>query len=165
MKTRSVPREEAEKIHAEITKLWPRQIMPKKLKGLLAVQVNDRVSLLMLDDFTAVNIDGKILPFLADSKTVEAFPYIVVDPGAVRFICGGANIMRPGVKAFPTPFNKGDIVVIKEERYLKAIAVGEACTSSIEAQALTKGVIVENLHYVGDKAWEAGKEKGRVYHH
>ncbi|MEM3614743.1 MAG: PUA domain-containing protein, partial [Nitrososphaerales archaeon] len=91
-----------------------------------------------------------------------AFPYLFVDSGAVRFICNGADVMRPGVKAFPTAFNKGDIVVVKEEKFQKAIAVGEANISSQEAQLLTKGSVVSNLHYVGDKIWELAKEKGII---
>lgn len=162
MRTRSVPREEADEIYTKMLKSWSKEILPKRLKGLLALELDDKRALLMLDDFKAVKIGDKFVPFLADVKRLSAFPYLFVDSGAVRFICNGADVMRPGVKAFPTPFSKGDIVIVKEERFQKAIAVGEAILSSSEAQLLTKGVVISNLHYVGDKIWEAAKEKGII---
>jgi len=162
MKSRSVPRKEAEEIYNKLLKSWSKEILPKKFKGLLALELDDKRALLMLDDFRVVKVGDKFVPFLADTKRVEAFPYVMVDIGAVRSICNGANVMRPGVKAFPTSFKKGDVVVVKDEKYQKAIAVGEASVSSEEAQQLTKGPIIINLHYVGDKIWEMAKEKGII---
>jgi len=162
MRSRSVPREEAEEIYNKLLQSWSREILPKRFKGLLALELDDKRALLVLDEFRVVRIGDKFVPFLADTKRVEAFPYVMVDIGAVRFICNGANVMRPGVKAFPTSFKKGDVVVVKDEKYQKAIAVGEASVSSEEAQQLTKGPIIINLHYVGDKIWEMAKEKGII---
>jgi len=162
MRSRSVPREEAEEIYNKLLMKWSREILPKRFKGLLALELDDKRALLMLDDFRVVRIGDKFVPFLADTKRVEAFPYVMVDIGAVRFICNGADVMRPGVKAFPTIFRKGDVVVVKDEKYQKAVAVGEASVSSEEAQQLTKGPIIINLHYVGDKIWEMAKEKGLI---
>ncbi|NHV97240.1 MAG: RNA-binding protein [Thaumarchaeota archaeon] len=162
MRSRSVPREEAEEIYNKLLKNWSRDILPKRFKGLLALELDDRRALLMLDDFKVVRVGDKFVPFLADTKRVEAFPYVTVDIGAVRFICNGADVMRPGVKSFPTSFKKGDVVVVKDEKYHKAVAVGEASVSSEEAQQLTKGPIIINIHYVGDKIWEMAKEKGII---
>jgi len=162
MKIRSVPREKAEEIYNKLLEKWSREILPKRFRGLLALELDERRALLMLDDFRVVKIGDKFVPFLADSKRVDAFPYVTVDMGAIRFICNGADVMRPGVKAFPTIFRKGDIVVVKDEKYHKAIAVGEANVSSEEAEQLNKGPIIINLHYVGDKIWEIAKEKGII---
>lgn len=162
MRTRSVPREEADQIYSEMLKTWSADLLPKRLKGLLALELDAKRALLMLDEFKAVKVGDKFVPFLADVKRLDAFPYLIVDSGAVRFICNGADVMRPGVKAFPTSFKKGDVVVVKEERFMKSIAVGEACVSSVEGELLKKGSIVLTLHYVGDKIWEAAKEKGIV---
>ncbi|MEM3890760.1 MAG: PUA domain-containing protein [Nitrososphaerales archaeon] len=162
MRTRSVPREEADEIYTKMLMNWSKELLPKRLKGLLALELDEKRALLMLNDFKAVKVGDKFVPFLADAKRLSAFPYLFVDSGAVRFICNGADVMRPGVKAFPTSFNKGDIVVVKEEKFQKAIAVGEANISSQEAQLLTKGSVVSNLHYVGDKIWELAKEKGII---
>jgi PUA domain protein len=160
MRSRSVPREEAEEIYNQLLKSWSKEILPKRFKGLVALELDDRRALLILDDFRVVRVGDKFVPFLADVKRVEAFPYVIVDIGAVRFICNGANVMRPGVRSFPTSFRKGDVVVVKDEKYHKAVAVGEANISSEEAQQLSKGSIIINLHYVGDKIWEMAKAKG-----
>jgi PUA domain protein len=160
MRSRSVSREEAEEIYNQLLKSWSKEILPKRFKGLVALELDDRRALLILDDFRVVRVGDKFVPFLADVKRVEAFPYVIVDIGAVRFICNGANVMRPGVRSFPTSFRKGDVVVVKDEKYHKAVAVGEANISSEEAQQLSKGSIIINLHYVGDKIWEMAKAKG-----
>jgi len=162
MKTRSLSREEAEVIYNQLLKSWPKDILPKRFKGLLAVELDDRKALLILNDFKVVKVDDKFVPFLADTQRLEAFPHIIVDIGAVRFVCNGADIMRPGVKTFPVSFQKGDIVVVKEDKYRKAISVGVANISSGEAQLLTKGPIITNIHYVGDKIWEMAKVKGII---
>lgn len=162
MKTRSVPRAEAEEIYNKLVRSWSKEILPKRFKGLLALELDDRRALLMLNDFRVVRVGDKFVPFLADIKCVEAFPYVMVDIGAVRYICNGADVMRPGVKSFPISFRKGDVVVVKDEKYQKAVAVGEASASSEEAQQLTKGPIIINIHYVGDKIWEMAKEKGII---
>ena len=162
MKTRSVSREEAEVIYNELIKSWPKETLPKRFKGLLAVELDEKRALLILDDFKVVKVNDKFVPFLADTNCLEAFPHVIVDIGAVRFICNGADVMRPGVKSFSRGFQKGDIVVVKEDRYHKAIAVGVANTSSEEAQVLTKGPVITNVHYVGDKIWEMAKEKGII---
>jgi PUA domain protein len=160
MRSRSVSREEAEEIYNQLLKSWSKEILPKRFKGLVALELDDRRALLILDDFRVVRVGDKFVPFLADVKRVEAFPYVIVDIGAVRFICNGANVMRPGVRSFPTSFRKGDVVVVKDEKYHKAVAVGEANISSEDAQQLSKGSIIINLHYVGDKIWEMAKAKG-----
>jgi PUA domain protein len=76
--------------------------------------------------------------------------------GAVKFMCDGANVMRPGIRSF-TEFEKGQIVCVVEESQKKFLAVGRALVSSSELQAMTKGVAIENLHYISDKYWEIKK--------
>ena len=39
------------------------------------------------------------LPFLSETETLEKFPSVTVDMGAVKFMCKGANLMRPGIKS------------------------------------------------------------------
>ena len=57
-------------------------------------------------DVTAVKIGEDILPFLGDVPILEKFPYVIVDMGAIKFVCKGANIMRPGITKF-SDFEKG----------------------------------------------------------
>lgn len=100
---------------------------------------------------------GRHLPLLTEVGVLEKFPHVTVDMGAVRFVCKGANLMRPGITQFGE-FAKGDIVCIREESKGKYLAVGAAMISSEEALSAQKGVVLENLHYISDKIWEAAKE-------
>jgi len=96
------------------------------------------------------------LPFLSETVTLEKFPNVMVDMGAVKFMCKGANVMRPGIKKF-TEFEKDGIVCIVEESKHKFLAVGKALVSSSELENMDKGEVVKNLHYISDKFWETGK--------
>ena len=76
--------------------------------------------------------------------------------GAVKFMCKGANLMRPGIKKF-TEFSKDDIVCIVEESQNKFLAVGKSIVDSSELDNMDKGEVLKNLHYISDKAWETSK--------
>lgn len=79
------------------------------------------------------------------------FSKVVVDRGAVPHIANGADVMAPGIVRIEGEFRKGDIVLIAEETYGRIIAIGVALLSSSEVG--TRGKVIENLHYVGDKLW------------
>jgi PUA domain protein len=107
---------------------------------------------------TIVDNKGALMPFLGDEGLLSAFPKVVVDMGAVKFLTNGANVMRPGIGAFPAQFAKGDVVVVVDEKHGKALAVGTALADSAEAQKMEKGAVIRNVHYIGDKFWSAFKE-------
>jgi malignant T-cell-amplified sequence len=88
---------------------------------------------------------------------LEYFPTVNVDMGAVKFVCNGANIMRPGITSFDI-FKKDDIVTVKDQAHAKILAVGIAVEDSQVAVTRSKGCIINNLHYISDKVWEAYKE-------
>jgi PUA domain protein len=94
---------------------------------------------------------------LGRTEVLEKFPSVIVDSGSIKFICNGAKILRPGIVECGQ-FKKNDIVVVKEEKYGKYLSVGIALEDSINAKELQKGQIINNLHYVGDKFWNAFKE-------
>ena len=89
---------------------------------------------------------------------LEKLGSVTVDKGAIRFVCNGANIMRPGVIRWEGVFKSGDVVVVKEELHNKSIAVGFAIVCSSDIQNISRGIIVKNMHYVGDELWEAYKK-------
>jgi len=102
--------------------------------------------------------DSEIFPLLRDSWLLPSRPVITVDSGAVKFIVGGANVMRPGITKVEGDFSAGDLVVVKEEKFGKAIAVGRANLSRGELEQSKKGAVVQNVHYAGDRFWEMLKE-------
>ena len=129
--------------------------MPK-LKTLILHEVDEDTSLITSENFTVIRIDKTYLPFLSETSLLERFPKVVVDAGAIKFVCNGANVMRPGIKKY-TEFKKDDVVCIVEETHSKFIAVGKALVSSEDMQSITKGEAVKNLHYISDKYWESAK--------
>lgn len=136
---------------------WPSNIVPK-IKTIKEYQVDGDESLYKSDDFTAVQVgkDKDIVPFLGDVSLLGRFPSVTVDMGAVRFVCNGAKVTRPGIMAFDN-FKKGNVVVIKDEVHGKPLAVGIALIDSDKAVEEQKGYIIQTLHYISDKLWEAHK--------
>ncbi|HKU48678.1 MAG TPA: PUA domain-containing protein [Nitrososphaera sp.] len=99
-----------------------------------------------------------ILPFVgAEPHVLGKFPSVTVDMGAVRFVCNGAKVMRPGIKNFDS-FKKGDVVLVKDLVHGKVLASGLALEDSETAKLMEKGYVVETLHYISDKMWEGFKQ-------
>ena len=141
-----------EKLHSN----WPDKTIPK-IKNLKAYEIEkDRKLLVHEENFTAVQIEETILPYLGNNNLVELFPYVLIDMGAVKYICNGANIARPGIVKFES-FLKNKIVIIKDKEHQKSLAVGISLYDSEEAIELSKGHIINNMHYVGDKFWNLYK--------
>ena len=82
------------------------------------------------------------IPFLSETETLEKFPNVTVDMGAVRFMCKGANLMRPGIKSF-TDFGKRKLVCIVEESQHKFLAIGKAMVDSSELENMEKGEVLK----------------------
>jgi PUA domain protein len=137
-----------------MTEQWHIEI--PKTKTLVMHEIDDNSNLIKGDNITAIQIGDSYIPFLSETELLEKFPKATVDTGAIKFVCNGANVMRPGIKKF-TEFQKDDIICVIEETHNKFLAVGKALVSSNEMQEMTKGEVVKNLHYISDKYWEAAK--------
>jgi len=142
--------ETLEEIHSQ----WNME-MPKT-KTLMIHEIDDEISLITGDDFTAIKYGEIYLPFLSETVLLEKFPNVVVDSGAIKFVCNGANVMRPGIKKF-TKFDKDQIICVVEEKHNKFLAVGRSLVASDELPNMVKGEVVKNLHYISDRFWEAAK--------
>jgi len=105
-----------------------------------------------------IGTDSEVFPLLKDEWLLPSRPTITVDSGAIKYVVGGANIMRPGITKTGGDFGTGEIVVVNEEKFGKAIAVGRANLNKKELEEAKKGAVVQNLHYAGDKFWEMLKE-------
>lgn len=136
---------------------WPANIVPSKLKNVQVVELEEGHCLLRDDNFLAVKVGNVVLPLLVNEEHLKAFPSVKVDMGALKFVCNGARVMRPGIVSMDE-FEKDDIVVVKDDTHGKYLAVGIALVSSKEAQSMNKGLVIDNKHYISDKFWEAYKE-------
>lgn len=154
MKSHNISKSDIADIMDEITKQWHMEL--PKTKTLILHELDDNSSLITGDNMAAIRIGEIYLPFLSETGLLEKFPKAVVDAGAIKFVCNGANVMRPGIKKF-TNFQKDEIICVIEETHNKFLSVGKALVSSEEMSTLTKGEVVKNLHYISDKYWEAAK--------
>ncbi len=155
MKSNLISKSESAAVFKEISSQW--KIELPKIKNLRFYYMEEGDAIITGNGIKALKIGNTYLPFLSEFEILEKFPKVTVDMGAVKFMCNGANVMRPGITKF-TDFEKDEIVCVVEESKNKYIAVGKSCVSSKESNTMTKGEIVKNLHYVSDKYWELGKE-------
>lgn len=132
---------------------WPS--LPR-IKTFKVYEIDDERRLLVADEITAVQVKGNIVPFLGKPEGLASFQSVKVDTGAVKFVCNGAKVLRPGIVEFGT-FKKGDIVTVRDPTHGKILAVGVALEDSKAAKSMAKGYVVDNLHYISDKIWEAYK--------
>ena len=154
MKTNLISKSETNQIIKLVSDQWKREL--PKIKNLKVHFIDNNSQLMVGDGIIILKIDNDYLPFLNQNDILEKFPNVMVDMGAVKFMCNGANVMRPGIKKY-TEFVKGDIICVIEESQHKFLAVGKAIADSSELENISKGEIIKNLHYISDKYWEIAK--------
>jgi len=154
LKSNLISKSETSELLKIVSERW--EIEYPKIKNLKVYQISDEAQIITGKGIKILKINNDYLPFLSEIKTLEKFPNVIVDMGAVKFMCKGANVMRPGIKKF-TEFEKDKLVCIIEESQHKFLAVGKALVSSSELKNMEKGEVVKNLHYISDKFWETGK--------
>jgi PUA domain protein len=154
MKSNLISKTETSEILKIVSERWKMEC--PKIKNFKVHQISSDEQIIVGNGIKILKVGGDYLPFLAETEMLKKFPNVIVDMGAVKFMCKGANVMRPGIKKF-TEFEKDNIVCIIEESQHKFLAVGKAMVSSSELENMKKGEIVKNLHYISDKFWEAGK--------
>jgi len=155
LKSNLISKSETSKILEQINSQW--KIELPKQKNIKTHEVDEKGVIITGNGITAVKMGDDILPFLDDIPILEKFPYVTVDMGAIKFVCKGANVMRPGITKF-SDFESGEIVCVIEESQKKFLAVGKAKISSRELDETNKGEVIKNMHYISDNFWESKKE-------
>lgn len=146
-KRQSMKRKASKKLIQELSSRFP-NIEAGKVETAV---IEDKDVYLFDETIEFVKDDNGLYPFLA-SQYVESLPKVVVDMGAIRFVCNGADVMAPGITEMGE-FKEGDFVVIRDVTHGKALAIGMANKSSADIEASKKGKVIRNIHYVGDKLW------------
>ncbi len=127
------------------------------------IDTHSRVEVVQLDTIRLFYVNGfpliletqrRNIPTLISKDVLKGMPIVVVDMGAVPFICRGADIMAPGVKSVGDSFPKDAVVQVVDERYRKTLSIGIALMASSDFAGMKQGQVIENLHYVGDTAWK-----------
>jgi len=84
---------------------------------------------------------------------INNYKEVIVDKGAIRFVTGGADIMRPGIIKIDLAIKEKEIILIREETHNKPLAIGYSLCSGEEMQEMSSGKVIKNLHYVSDTIW------------
>ncbi|EGP93463.1 PUA domain-containing protein [Nitrosarchaeum koreense] len=154
MKSNLISKSETATLLKTVTEKWGMEF--PKIKNLKVHEIADDAQIIMGQGIKILKINDEYLPFLSETQMLEKFPHVTVDMGAVKFMCKGANVMRPGIKTHDE-FEKEKIVCIVEESQHKFLAVGKSLVSSAELEEMEKGEVIKNMHYISDKFWEIGK--------
>ena len=154
MKSNLISKSETATLLKTVSEKWNMEF--PKIKNLKVHQILDDAQIITGEGIKILKINEDYLPFLSETKMLERFPNVMVDMGAVKFMCKGANVMRPGIKKF-TEFEKEQLVCVVEESQHKFLAVGKAMVSSSDLENMEKGEVIKNIHYISDKFWETGK--------
>jgi PUA-domain protein len=150
-KRHSLKRKETKKIIDEASKTLGEFTVSRVEAG----EFEDGRTVYYLDgEVQLVRDDDGLYPTL-NSRRIEGLPGVVVDMGAIPYVCNGADVMAPGITDMIGEFEEGDIVVVRDVRHNKALAVGKAMRTSREIMDSKKGKVIRNLHYVGDRLWDA----------
>ena len=154
MKSNLISKSETTSLLKTISEKWGMEF--PRIKNLKVHQITEDAQIIVGNGVKILKTNNDYLPFLSEINLLEKFPYVMVDMGAVKFMCKGANVMRPGIKNY-NEFEKEKIVCIIEESQHKFLAVGKSLVSSSEIEKMEKGEVIKNLHYISDKFWEVGK--------
>ncbi|MBL7015420.1 MAG: RNA-binding protein [Nitrosopumilus sp.] len=154
MKSNLISKSETSALLKTVSERWG--IDFPKIKNVKVHQILDDAQIITGDGIKILKVNDDYLPFLSETETLEKFPTVTVDMGAVKFMCKGANLMRPGIKEF-SEFEKDKLVCIVEESQHKFLAVGKSLVSSSELKTMEKGEVIKNIHYISDRFWETGK--------
>ena len=130
MKSNLISKNETADTLREISEQWGFEV--PRSKNLRVHHLEDGVLLIESPQLKALKIDGSMIPFLTGTDILAKFPHAVVDMGAVKFMCNGANVMRPGIVEY-SEFSKGDIVCIVEESQRKAPSGGQGRCRQLRA--------------------------------
>jgi len=130
--------------------------LPKSAQA-QCVEPEDGAVFVGLDGFEFIQSGEAFIPYVGSQPTLALFPQVIVDEGAIKFLLNGADVMRPGIRKFDDWGPAGKMVVVREEKKGRAIAVGPALVASAEAQDMTKGGCIKNVHHVGDRYWNLHK--------
>ena len=154
MKSNLISKSETSELLKTVSEKWGIEF--PKIKNVKVHQILDDAQIITGAGIKILKSSGDYLPFLSETETLKKFPSVMVDMGAVKFMCKGANVMRPGIKNY-TEFEKDNLVCIVEESQHKFLAIGKSLVASSELENMEKGEVIKNIHYISDRFWEVGK--------
>ena len=92
MKSNLISKSETSQVLSQISSQWKIQL--PKLKNIKFHHIDDKGIIITGVGLTAIKIGENIVPFLDDILTLKKFPNVMIDMGAVKFVCKGAKKTR-----------------------------------------------------------------------
>lgn len=152
----SLSKREVHDITGQISKSWPTNSIGA-IKDLQVYVIDGNKRLLVGNDLVAIQLaPDLIIPHLTQHDLLNHFASVQVDMNAVKFVCNGANIMRPGITDFTT-FKESEIVLVKDQIHKKELAVCISLVDDLTGRKMERGVVLNNIHHIGDIYWETKK--------
>lgn len=152
----SLSKREIHEIADQLNKTWPTNSI-STVKDMKAYVMDANKRLLVGNNIIAIQLaPDLIIPHLAQQELLKHFASVQVDMNAVKFVCNGANIMRPGITDFAT-FKESEIVLVKDQTHKKELAVCISLVDDVNARKMERGVVLNNMHHIGDIYWEIKK--------
>lgn len=152
----SLSKREVHDITGQISKCWPTNSIGA-IKDLQVYVIDGNKRLLVGNDLVAIQLaPDLIIPHLTQHDILNHFASVQVDMNAVKFVCNGANIMRPGITDFTT-FKESEIVLVKDQTHKKELAVCISLVDDVTGRKMERGVVLNNIHHIGDIYWETKK--------
>lgn len=152
----SLSKREIHDITGQISKSWPTNSVGA-IKNLQAYVIDGNRRLLVGNNLVAIQLaPDLIIPHLTQHDLLNYFASVQVDMNAVKFVCNGANIMRPGITDFTT-FKESEIVLVKDQTHKKELAVCISLVDDVTGRKMERGVVLNNIHHIGDVYWETKK--------
>ena len=152
----SLSKREVHDITGQVSKSWPTNSIGA-IKNLQAYVIDGNKRLLVGNNLVAIQLaPDLIIPHLTQHDLLNHFASVQVDMNAVKFVCNGANIMRPGITDFTT-FKESEIVLVKDQTHKKELAVCISLVDDLTGRKMERGVVLNNIHHIGDLYWETKK--------
>ena len=151
MKLKTLSKSEIKEINGETQKLYGKEYLNKKdfvqiqQEPIKHIKSNKKPILFFFEE--------KPIPLLKTLMQEQILKKITVDMGAIKFICNGADVMRPGIVEIDEDIEKGEIVAIIDEKNKTPIVIGQTMHDAKEMQQIKEGKVIKNIHYIGDALW------------
>ncbi|MEM2910450.1 MAG: PUA domain-containing protein [Nitrososphaerota archaeon] len=158
MQVRLLSRREKQDFIAYVNSELPSLKLDISPKTIVREVKDGKLTVYVLEGLAAfVKVNDALLPVLIESfnkDVLDRMPSVIVDMGAIPHIANGADVMRPGIVALEGEFKEGELVIVRDERHRKPIAVGKALERYENMMKADRGKAVMNLHHVGDRIWK-----------
>lgn len=152
MATKTLNKSEIKQLNSQLQELYGKAFFTKKE----SIQIHDKpIKHIRLNKTPILFFkDETPIPTLKLLLKDQILKKVTVDMGAVKFICGGADVMRPGIIQIDDNIKKGDIITVLDEKNKTPLVIGEAKYSSEELKEKQDGKVIKNIHYVSDELWQ-----------